>query len=284
MTGSADERIPHSPAVRSLETDDGITLIYRAWEVDRPRACVRIVHGLGEHGGRYARLADALVTQGVAVFAADLRGHGVSGGRRGHARQLDEFLSDLERLAGEIGCTAPQFIFGHSLGGLIALRAVQTGRAGELTGLVLSAPALQLPQPVRRWRDPAAAILSLIAPVLELPSGIDPEHLSHAPDEVAAYRTDPLVHDRITPRLFVGMRRAMRSAASEAERVEVPVLLLVPGEDRIVDAATARAVGGRFGGETDIREYPGWFHEPLHERQGAEVVGQVVAWILNRIR
>lgn len=283
MTGSVDERIPHTPVVRSMETDDGITLLYRAWEVDRPRACVRIVHGLGEHGGRYARLADALVARGVAVFAADLRGHGVSGGRRGHVQEFDDYISDLEGLAGEIGCAAPQFIFGHSLGGLVALRAVQTGRAGELAGLVLSAPALELPHPPRRWRESAAAILAVIAPVLELPSGIDPEDLSHSPDAVAAYRTDPLVHDRITPRLFIGMRRAMRSAASEAERVEVPVLLLVPGEDRIVDAATARAVGGRFRGQTDIREYPGWFHEPLHERQGAEVVEEIVAWILARI-
>ena len=278
MTGSGAERRFSFPVVRSVDADDGVPLLYRAWEVDEPRGCVRIVHGLGEHGRRYGHLADALHRRGVSVYAADLRGHGVSGGRRGHVRRFDDFLSDFERVREATPIAAPVVLLGHSLGGLIALRAVQTGRAGPVDALVLSAPALDL-EDVPWWRDPAAAVLSRVLPGIHLPNGIDPADLSHDSQAVAAYEQDALVHDRITPRLYREMRRAMREAAAEADRVTLPVLLLAPGADRVTRVAAALAVAERFGGDVRVRHLPGYFHEPLHERDAAGVVAETVAWI-----
>ena len=283
MTESGGERAVAPPAVRSIDAGGGVALLYRAWEVDRPRARMRIVHGLGEHGGRYAPLAGALVERGISCYAADLRGHGVSGGRRGHVGRFEEYVDDLQRLTTATRGDEPAFLFGHSLGGLIAVRAMQTGLAGDLEGAILSAPALELASPLPWWRDPAASLLSRLAPTIALPNGIDPDDLSHDPEAVAAYRTDPLVHDRITPRLFSEMRRAMRAAAAEAGKVRVPVLLLAPGEDRITDVDSAVWVADRFYGEVRIRTYPHLYHEPLQEVEGGAILGEVVEWVEGKL-
>lgn len=271
------------PSVRSLPAPDGLALLYRAWEVDEPRGVVQIVHGLGEHGGRYAPFAELLTGRGLSCYAADLRGHGVSGGRRGHVARFAEYLDDVERLAAELPTGVPTFLFGHSLGGLIALRTVERRGADGFAGLILSAPSLGLAGPARPWRDRAAAVLSRVAPTLDQPNGIDPDDLSHDPDAVAAYRNDPLVHDRITPRLFDEMRRAMRTAAEEAHRVSVPVLLVAPGQDRIVATPTALAVAERFAGEVTVRAYPELYHEALNEAQGAAVADDIAGWIEARL-
>lgn len=284
MIESGGERRAAIPSVRSIDAADGVALLYRAWEVDAPRARVRIIHGLGEHGGRYAPLAEALVERGISCYAADLRGHGVSGGRRGHVDRFRDYLADLARLEGKLPAGVPNFLLGHSLGGLIAVRAAETGQAGQLKGLILSSPALELAGAPPWWRRPAAALLSRVAPTVALSNGIDPDDLSHATGAVAAYRTDPLVHDRITPRLFDEMVRAMRLAADEAPRVEPPVLLLAPGDDRIAATPAALAVAKRFAGSLTVRAYPALFHESLNEVQGAEVLEQVLAWIEERLR
>jgi alpha-beta hydrolase superfamily lysophospholipase len=283
MTESGGERLVAPPAVRSIDAAGGVALLYRAWEVDRPRARVRIIHGLGEHSGRYTPLAAALVERGFSCYAADLRGHGVSGGRRGHVGRFDEYLDDLQRLTVATQGDEPALLFGHSLGGLIAVRAMQTGSAGELTGTVLSAPALDLAAPLPWWRDPAATLLSRVAPTLALPNGINPDDLSHDPAAVTAYRTDPLVHDRITPRLFAEMRRAMRAAADEAGKVRVPVLLLAPGDDRITNVDAAVWVVDRFYGEVCVRAYPQLYHEPLQEEERGAILTEVLEWIEQRI-
>lgn len=283
MTGSGADRRAGFPSVRSIDAADGVALLYRAWEVDDPRARVHIVHGLGEHGGRHAPLAGALVARGISCYAADLRGHGVSGGRRGHVGRFDEYIDDLARLERELPGDVPAFLLGHSLGGLIALRAAETGQAGQLTGLILSAPALGLAGAAPWWRRPAVAVLSRVAPTTALPNGIDPDDLSHDSRAVAAYRADPLVHDRITPRLFDEMGRAMRAAAEDAARVEAPVLLIAPGDDRIVATPAALAVAEAFAGPVTVRSYPGLFHEPLNEPSGGEVLEEILAWIEARL-
>lgn len=283
MTGSGAESRFAPPAVRSIDATDGVALLYRVWEVDDPRARVLVVHGLGEHGGRYTALAEALLSRQITCCAPDLRGHGVSGGRRGHVVSFEQYISDLERVLGAIGAPSPLILFGHSLGGLIALRAIQTGRVAPLAGAVLSAPALELAGPDPWWRNAAAAVLSRLTPTVALPNGIDPADLSHDADAVAAYRNDPLVHDRITPRLFDQMRRAMRAANEDAEQVRVPLLLLAPGEDRIARAPAAIALADRLPGEAKVLSYPGLFHEPLHEQEGAAVLRDVIEWISGRI-
>lgn len=284
MTRPAEPPADHSPAIREFEARDGLRLQYRVWEADEPRAILRIIHGLGEHGGRYQALAEFLVARGISIYALDLRGHGTSGGRRGHARSFHHLLDDLAGFTRETPAAGrPAFLLGHSLGGLIALRGIQEGRAGVLGGLILSAPALALVSRDAAWQRAAGALLSRLTPTLGLPNGIPPEHLSHDPEAVRAYVEDPLVHDRISPRLYVEMLSAMRAAARDAPDVILPVLLLAPGDDRVADARTSLAMADRFSGEVSVRSYPAFYHEPFHEQGREKVFQDVAGWLEDRI-
>lgn len=284
MTAPAEPPAEHPPTVREFEARDGLRLQYRAWEAAEPRAILRIIHGLGEHGARYQALVEVLLARGISSYALDLRGHGTSGGRRGHARSFRAVLDDVAGFTRETPAAGrPAFLLGHSLGGLVALRAVQEGRAGVLGGAILSAPALALMSGDTAWHRAAAGLLSRVAPGIGLPSGIPPEHLSHDPAAVSAYVEDPLVHDRISPRLYMEMLSAMRSAARDAPDVILPVLLLAPGDDRVVDARTSLAVADRFSGEVTVRSYPAFYHEPFHEQGREKVFEDVAAWLEDRI-
>lgn len=274
---------PAQPAIRSVEAGD-VALLYRAWEAENPRAHLRIIHGLGEHGGRYTRLAEALLSRGISTFAADLRGHGVSGGRRGHVHRFEDYLDDFQRICAAAPERSPAFLLGHSLGGLIALRLLQTDRAGRLHGAILSAPAVDLPDPQPWWRDPAARAVAPLFPTLTVSNGIDPSDLSRDPMEVEAYRSDPLVHDRVTIRLFREMRSAMREARRNGAAVAVPVLLLAPGDDRVTEVSAARRLAMEFAVPAEIRDLPDHLHEPLHDREAGVVTRQIVQWIEARIR
>lgn len=270
------------PIVRSVDAGD-VTLLYRVWEAPAPRAHLRIVHGLGEHAGRYSRLAETLFARGISTYAADLRGHGVSGGRRGHVDRFADYLGDFERVREATPDPTPEFLLGHSLGGLVALRLIQTGEAEAVSGAILSAPALDLPEPQPWWRDRATRLLSPLMPTVSVANGIDPADLSRDPIEVEAYRTDPLVHDRITIRLFREMRRAMQAARWDAAIVTVPVLLLAPGADRITDVEAARSLVDRLAGPTEVRDYPHTYHEPFHDRESGSIMEDLAAWIERRI-
>jgi alpha-beta hydrolase superfamily lysophospholipase len=127
----------------TLPAADGTRLAWRASSLDAPRASVLLSHGLGEHGGRYARLTAALEARGVAVHALDHRGHGRSGGTRGHADRFDDLVRDLEAFRrASLPAGVPTFLFGHSMGGLVALRHLQAHPEVEWAGVVLSAPLL----------------------------------------------------------------------------------------------------------------------------------------------
>jgi alpha-beta hydrolase superfamily lysophospholipase len=248
------------------------------------RATLRIVHGLGEHGGRYDELARFLAGHGISSYAIDLRGHGASGGKRGHAPSFQRLIDDVAAFSRLTpGNGLPCFLLGHSFGGLLALRTLEQGRAGALAGAILSAPLLGLAFGDRPWHRAAGVVLSRIAPTLRLPNGIDPAHISHDPSEVAAYVGDPLVHDRITPRLYQEMRSAMRAAAEEAPDVTIPVLLLAPGDDRITNVPVALQVVRHFSGDVQVRSYPAFHHEPFHERGREKVFGDVLAWLEERL-
>jgi lysophospholipase len=261
----------------------------RSWEPSAARGAVVVVHGLGEHSGRYAALAEHLTAEGIAVYAPDLPGHGLSGGRRGHVARFEDHLAAVDRSLEEArsrGGALPTVLFGHSMGGLVALRYAESRPRADLAGLALSAPQISLAAPPAAWLRAAAAVLDVVLPSLPLSNRIAPENLSHDPSEVEAYRGDPLVHDRITPRHFRAMRREMIAAVTELASVRVPAaLVIIPGADPVVDAGATRAMVTSLRAFTtvEVREYPGLFHEPLHEVGRETVVADLVSWVAGRI-
>jgi len=279
---TAPGEAPRDERGGELGAPDGALLRYRVWDAaGEPRAAVLLVHGLGDHSGRYAGLARALAGRRITVAAVDLRGHGRSAGRRGHVASFAEYLGDVEAFRREVVRSLPPglplFLLGHSMGGLVALRYLQTHPDVPFRGAILSAPALDLVEAVPAWKRALAAVLSRAVPVVPFPNGIDANDLTRDPEAAAAYRADPLVHDRITPRLYREMRAAMQAARAHRDAVRTPLFFLLPGSDRIVHTPAALAYAE--GRAERVRTYPGFYHESFNEPERAAVFAEVAEWI-----
>jgi alpha-beta hydrolase superfamily lysophospholipase len=271
----------------ALRTTGGKKLRYRTWESPSPRAAIIIIHGLAEHSGRYEALGRDLCESGISAYALDLRGHGRSDGQRGYARTFGVLLQDVDRfrreVLGLIDAGTPLFVLGHSMGGLIALRYMEE-YPGAFTGAIIVSPWLATAVQVPRWKITLANPLAKFAPALPFRSGLNPEHLSRDPRVVRAYEEDPLVHDRMTPRLFTEVSTAMAQAFVRSDRIQRPLLFLLAGADRIVNTdrtlAFARALTRE---DVETHVYAGHFHEVLNEPGGENVRHDLHTWLDARI-
>lgn len=182
--------------------NDGLGLLTRHWECQAPIARVLIVHGLGEHSGRYEHVGAFLAEQGFAVSSYDHRGHGASGGDRIDVASFEEFIDDLEVVCGEMPTDLPLVIYGHSMGGLIATSYAMSDRRQPAL-YVLSAPALAAEVPTAlRYAIRAA---SRLRPGMRLPNSIKGEQLSRDPAVGEKYFADPLVETKATARFGAAM-------------------------------------------------------------------------------
>jgi alpha-beta hydrolase superfamily lysophospholipase len=279
------DAVPVPPAGASawLRAPDGVRLHTLSWPVDAPRAVVLVSHGLGEHAGRYAALARDLGARGFAVHALDHRGHGLSGGARAYTPRFGRFVDDLEALRLSVSrdtpARVPTFLLGHSLGGLIAIRHLEAHPEAPLAGAILSAPLLGIRAEAPKWKLALAGPLSILLPALPMASELDPALLTADPAYIRSYREDPLVHSKVTPRLYTEMLKAMDDAVAEKGRIALPLLFVVPGADGIVQEEAALRFAESLPGEVTVRRYPGFRHEALNEVERERPVGDVVAWI-----
>lgn len=277
-TGSGGDEVAASRSKRPAA--DGTPLHVREWpSVGEPWARVLILHGIGEHSGRYQRTGRLMSEVGLDVQAFDLRGHGLSGGRRVYVRRWDDFLDDVEvQLAALRQRGGPIVLFGHSLGALIALTyACSTRPAPDL--LVLSAPPLSAKVP--GWQRTLAPILGRVAPTVVLANPISADQLARDPAVGIAYFADPLVQPYSTTRLGAQFLSATRRVRSELDRLTVPALVIHGGADTLVPTAASEPLGALPGVER--RVLPNLRHETLNEPEGPEVVAQIVAWLREHI-
>jgi alpha-beta hydrolase superfamily lysophospholipase len=268
-----------------LRAADGVRLHLRAWPLPDARATLLVSHGLGEHGGRYAALAADLARRGMQVYAPDHRGHGLSGGSRGHVARFGEFVRDLEAVRAHVAAAspAPMFLLGHSLGGLIAIRHLQSHPEAPFRGAVLSAPLLGVAVRAPRWKVAISGLLSRIAPRTPFSNAVDPAELSAAEGYAAEYRGDPLVHALITPRLYTELMGAIQDAFAARHTVRPPLLVLAPEADRIVLPGAVARWAAECPGDVHVRRYPGFRHESLNERDRHRAVEDVAAWVEARL-
>lgn len=260
----------------------------RRWlprEGARVRGRVVVVHGLGEHGGRYGETAGALVRAGWGVVAHDQLGHGRSPGRRGVLRRFEDLVDDLggvlERAGELVPGDGPTVLLGHSMGGLVALRGAQT-RDLPIGGLVLSAPWLGEVRAMGRWQRRVTPILARLVPRLPVPAPLDPGVLTRDPQEAARRRADPLVHERVSAGLLVRVAEARADALAGPPPAGVPLLLLVPGDDRLLDQEPTVAWLRRHPSpERRLEELPGRRHEPLNDLGRDEVMGLLLDWLAS---
>lgn len=274
----------------TLTTADGLALHVHHWPRPEARGTALIVHGLGEHGGRYGHLAQQLNAAGWNVVAYDHRGHGRSGGARGGIDRDDALLEDLATLIDAVraGHTGRLLLFGHSMGGLIAARFVAEGLQPqparwhrEVDALVLSSPALAAD--TNALQKLLLATLGRLAPELAVGNGLKPQWVSRDPAVVTAYVADPLVHDRITPRLARFILDGGERVRRMAPRWRVPTLLMWAGSDRCVaPRGSAGFAAAAPSAVVEAQAFAPLYHEIFNEPEQAQVFARLHEWLLQR--
>ena len=277
----------------NLQTADGLSLQVRTWPLassSLAHGTLLIVHGLGEHIGRYDHVAAQLNACGWNVVGYDQRGHGRSGGDRGRLAAADSLLQDLARVIDAVRAehAGPLLLLGHSMGGLVAARFVAEGLLSSpaawhraVDALVLSSPALDAG--MNTVQKLLLAVMGPLAPNLAVNNGLRPAWISRDPAVVAAYVADPQVHDRVTPRLARFIVDGGEFARANAPHWTVPTLLLFAGSDRCVAPSGSKAFAAAAPvSVVTTREFAPLFHEIFNEPEQAEVFAVLGAWLAGR--
>jgi alpha-beta hydrolase superfamily lysophospholipase len=268
-------------------TPDGIQLFWRSWSVDddRRRGAVMLMHGYGEHSGRYDHFATALARYGYNVMAIDARGHGRSTGTRAHVVRYHDYVSDLAILKRHIEGRWPHlplFVFGHSNGGLIALRYALS-HPTRVKGFIVTSPLCGIAVKVNPVTALAGEMMSKLKPDFSLPSGLEPSAVCKNACVVEHYGKDPLVLSVATARWFTEANAAMADTLARAAEIDQPFLWLISGNDQVVDATAAEKLFHRLGShDRELEIYPDLYHEILNEEVWGDIVGRIVGWMDDR--
>jgi len=290
MTIDKETGVGSAPAMRQAHcrTSDGLELTCRVWAPDSPVGVIVVIHGLAEHGGRYCETAEYFARNGWAVYAGDLRGHGqspdVPGAGRVHVNRFTDYYQDVSALIGMARQQHPQlplFLLGHSMGGLITLSYVLQEPSG-LAGAVISSPALGVHP---EFKPPAilrflVSVLDRLAPRLRFPSDLDTGAISRDPEVVQAYLEDPLVSSKVSARWYAEILRAIDRAHANAGMLQLPVLLMQSGADRLVDPqAPGRWAKAAPSGQVELVSWEGLYHEMFNEPEKSRVRRRTLEWL-----
>jgi alpha-beta hydrolase superfamily lysophospholipase len=271
----------------SFINSDGQTLAVQDWLPTRGepvRGLILVVHGLGEHAGRYDALANRLNAWGFAVRGYDQLGHGDSAGVRGglptDTRLLEDLADVVDDTRSRMAADVPLILLGHSLGGLVAARLVSL-HMRPVDALVLSSPALDAG--MNAFQKLLVAVLSRLAPDLRVGNGLNPKYLSHDPEVVRAYKADRLVHDRISARLARFIADAGPDTSALAAGWTVPTLLMYAGDDHLVNPAGSRRFA-KVAPKPVVSSvcFEDLYHEIFNERDAAPVFNTLRRWLDQR--
>ncbi len=282
-------------------THDDLHLYVQAWDPTAEgteethaevRGTVLIVHGYGEHSGRYGHVARAFTEAGLQVFAYDQRGYGRSEGPRAYVRSFDAYLDDLDRVLRTIRPRArehaPLFLFGHSMGGAVVLlhaleRSASLTRHG-VKGLMLSSPAIEVDPDIAPLLRKAARVIGAFAPwlpVAQSPEGM----ISRDPDVVREAETDPLnYHGRVQARLGAELLRACQRVQARQHELEIPFLVFHGTDDAITSPdASRRLYDAARSDDKALQLYDGLYHETFNEPERDRVLADLQQWVTERL-
>jgi alpha-beta hydrolase superfamily lysophospholipase len=268
---------------------DGLAIFYRQYQAANERARLVIAHGLGEHSGRYGNVIKRLLPRDISIWALDHRGHGKSGGQRGHILNFEQYLLDLHLMVELAGKDLPEgrkiFLLGHSMGGLIALYfALQN--PDSIDGVIASSPGLGIGVKVSAVKNILGKAMSFIWPGLSMSNELDATKISHDQEVTGAYQNDPLVHDRVSARWFTEFLAAMETVNQGASKIKVPVLMQVAGDDRLVNAQTSKLFFEKLTvTDKTLYLYDGLYHEVYNELEDSreKVLEDLENWLNNHL-
>jgi len=271
----------------TVRTRDGLELHTLRWPADgEARAHVLLIHGIAEHAGRHALVATRFAQAGIETHAFDLRGFGASSGRRAYLDRWSQYHDDVEDQLAAIRAVSgrlPVVLYGHSMGGLIALGYVLANAPRPQSDLlVLSAPAIGAN--VALWKRSLADVLGRITPHMEIANDLPPGGLSHDPQVELAYRSDPLNHHSTTSRLGMELFHEQARVASRLAHIAalpLPTYVLHGADDEVVPVSSSASLEGRPNVTRHV--YAGLRHEMHNEPEAAEVIDDTLAWMLARL-
>ena len=263
---------------------NGLELFWQSWHPEQEaKGTLVLVHGVGEHSGRYENLIDYLVDRGFAVYGYDLRGHGRSPGRKGFIDSWEEYRQDLHLFIQQLEPKIHQpFLMGHSLGGLIALDYASV-HPQAVRGVVASSPPISLISGSRVLRY-VAIVLNILLPKMQFGAPFKPADLSRIPAVVQAYIDDPLVHNRITARWVIEGLRTIKTLMQNAGEMKTPALLTHGEADKVVPIDGTRSFYQILGSEDKtFINYPESRHEPHNDSNWKEAVENISNWLEERL-
>ncbi|MHA6482992.1 lysophospholipase [Paenibacillus sp. strain BS8-2] len=268
-----------------------ISLFVRSWEPisSASKAVICLSHGHGEHGGRYGHVAEAMAKNGYAVVAYDHYGHGRSQGKRGHMLSMEAAIADmtvmLEQCA-ELYPDVPVFLYGHSMGGNIALNCVLRTKPA-IQGLILTSPWLRLAFNPPAFKEWLGRRLAFIWPTMPMSTGLKEEDLFRL-DGTEAVRSrsmkgDPLSHTALTPRAFVEIQDAGEWAIRHGAELHVPLLLLHGTVDRVTSFEASRELAESVGEKCNWQPCEGGLHELHNDLRSDETINDILAWMNDNL-
>jgi acylglycerol lipase len=269
-----------------LQDRDGISFFIQGWEPENsePKALVALIHGLGEHTARYAHVGQALTDASYALAGFDLRGHGRSGGARGHTPSLEAYMQDIQKffdLMYQRYPAIPHFLYGHSLGGLLALAyAIQYG--SHLRGVMVTGAGLRDSLQKQKAKLALVRLLAPILPNFAMPSGLNILTLSRDPEIVEAYRNDPLVHYSITLGWGRAGLQAVELCFARAAEFPVPLLMMHGKADQLTYPSGSEEFAklvSAAGQDVTLKLWNDLYHEIHNEPEKEEVFKFMTGWL-----
>lgn len=271
----------------SFDAVRDLSIYYQAWLPEHEaEAVLLIVHGLGEHSGRYGNVVDHFVPLGYAVYGFDLVGHGKSEGAREFVQDFTDYTATLNTYYGMVKAREPErplFLLGHSMGGLIASYYLLDHQS-DFQGAILSAPGVKVSDTISQSTIIMGKIASVLAPKMGvLP--LDASAISRDPQVVEAYQNDPLVfHGKTPARLAAEMLQAVQTVTAEAHRIALPFIVLQGTEDKLVDPAGAQMLYEKASSpDKTLKLYEGLYHEVFNEPEREQVLRDVEAWLAAHV-
>jgi alpha-beta hydrolase superfamily lysophospholipase len=267
-----------------VEAPAGVKVAYRAWPHTGAAITFGVVHGLGEHAGRYDRFARGMAVHHMGTFAVDLRGHGQSPGQRGHVDSWSQWTDEVAAFVKHVGNVVDGEVVpvGHSFGGAALLSTVLAGKLPKTKRFIVSSPALKVKVAVPAWKIKLGTAASRVVPRLALDNEVDPKLLSRNPEVVEAYRTDPLVHGKISSRLYTEWQSATKEILDHAGDIKIPFLILAGTDDGLIDPEGSKALHDRARSMSELRLLQGRYHEPFNDRDNEEVFTLISTWLAKQ--
>ncbi|MDP1715825.1 MAG: lysophospholipase [Anaerolineales bacterium] len=270
------------------KTRDGLNIFGQAWEPTelQPKAVICLLHGLGEHSSRYAHVAEAFGKEGFVLFTSDLRGHGRSGGARGHISSIEDSMMDIDVLLEQAGgryAGLPLFLYGHSLGGIQVLY-YGLQRKPKVKGVVATSSGLHTALEKQVIKVSIAKVLGTIMPGVSLASGLDPTSISRDEKVVQAYINDPLVHDKVSlgfGKIILGVNKWLLEHARD---FSLPLLLLHGRNDKLAFPSSSIEFAAPLKEKCTLVLWEDATHELHNEPEQTEVFKTITLWMDARLR